>query len=69
MSDEVDQDDVYAVVERKSREGSSPTAGDVADELDIEPPQALQQLGLLRRDGKIEQSEDDDGEPVWISRS
>lgn len=71
MIDEVDQDDVYTVVERKSRGGSYPTVSDVADKLEIAPSQALQRLGQLRRKGKIEQSEDEDGngEPVWISRS
>ena len=63
MIDEVDQDDIYAVVERKSSEGSYPTTDDVADEFEIAPPQAWK--------GKIEQSEDEDGngELAWISRS
>ncbi|MGN8216258.1 hypothetical protein [Halococcus salifodinae] len=68
MKSEVTQEEVFEAVERKNREGSNPTAGDIADELGAPPPEVLNVLGGLRDVDKVRKSEPENGDPIWFVR-
>lgn len=65
MNGEVTTDDVYALVDRRTESDITPTADEIAVELDILPAEAVEHLFRLERNGKIETSEREDGETVW----